>query len=251
MKDGYRIYDTHAHLGHARHSGRTAAAEDLLRSMDRHGIDRAVLIPFPVVDDFRAEHDLIAAAVRAWPDRFTGTACIYPFVASDVFLQEIRRCSEELGFKAIKLQPQYQPLNPISPRSSFFFEAASRHHLVVVCHTGTGVPFSLPSLLIVPARQFPDVTFVIGHAGGSVYVSESIVAATVCPNIYIELSSLMPHHLLEVLSHVPAGRLMAGSDLPESIGVEFGKILTLDIPEEARRQILWTVPRRVFDGSTE
>jgi predicted TIM-barrel fold metal-dependent hydrolase len=62
----------------------------------------------------------------------------------------------------------------------------------------------------------------------------------------LELSSLMPHQVLEVLGHVPANRLMIGSDLPENIGIETGKILTLDIPEADKRQILSETAGRVF-----
>ncbi|MCW5979838.1 MAG: amidohydrolase family protein [Bryobacteraceae bacterium] len=248
MRNGFRIYDTHAHLGAARHSGRTCSADEMLRAMDRGGVDRAALIPFPVVEDERAAHDEIGRAVRAHPDRFTGVACLYPFQPLAAFRTEARRCAEELGFRALKLQPQYQPLNPISPRSDFYFETALEHSFVLICHTGTGAPFALPSLFIMPARKFPGLSIVLGHAGGSVYVAEAIVAASVCPNIYIEVSSLMPHHITEVLAHIPSSRLMAGADLPESIETEFGKITGMDIPAEAKTDILWHTPRRVFDG---
>lgn len=246
MRDGYRVFDTHTHLGTARHSGRTADVDQMLGHMDRYGVDRSLLIPFPVVDDYRAQHDLIAAAVRAHPERFTGAICLNPFVPLTEFRDEVRRCVEELGLRALKLQPQYQPLNPVSRRSDFFFEAAAEHKLPIVAHTGTGVPFALPSLYIAAARRFPEVTIILGHAGGSVYYLEAIVAAQVCPNIVIELSSLMPHHCAEVVAHVEASRLMAGSDLPESIEAELGKIFSLDVTEEARRAILWDTPWRVF-----
>jgi len=246
MRDGYRVFDTHTHLGTARHSGRTADVDELLGHMDRYGVDRSLLIPFPVVDDYRGQHDLIAAAVRAHPERFTGAICLNPFVPLDEFRDEVRRCVEELGLRALKLQPQYQPLNPVSRRSDFFFEAAAEHKLPIVAHTGTGVPFALPSLFIAAARRFPEVTIILGHAGGSVYYLEAIVAAQVCPNIVIELSSLMPHHCAEVVAHVEPARLMAGSDLPESLDAELGKIFTLDLTAEARRAILWDTPCRVF-----
>jgi hypothetical protein len=110
----------------------------------------------------------------------------------------------------------YQALNPLSPRSDFFFHAALEHRLPVIVHTGTGAPFALPSLYIMPARKFPDLPIILARAGGGIYAAEAIVAATVCPNIHIELSSLMPHQIGEVLNHVPPGRLMAGSDLPKS-----------------------------------
>ncbi|MCP5112330.1 MAG: amidohydrolase family protein, partial [bacterium] len=211
MRDGFRIYDTHTHLGEARHSGRRHGVDDMLASMDAHGVDRSLLIPFPVVEDYRAQHDLIAAAVRAHPDRFAGAACIDPFVPEAEFRDEVRRCAEELGLRALKLQPQYQALNPLSPRSDFLYEAALEHKLAVVVHTGAGAPFALPSLYIMPARRFPELPLILGHAGGGLYAAEAIVAASVCENIYVELSSLMPHHIEEVLAHVPANRLMMGS----------------------------------------
>ena len=40
------------------------------------------------------------------------------------FQDEVRRCREEYGFRALKLQPQYHGLNPLSSASDFFFETA-------------------------------------------------------------------------------------------------------------------------------
>lgn len=66
------MFDTHTHIGTARHSGRAFTAEQRFRPMDQSGVDRSLLIPFPVVDDSRAQHDEIGAAIRQWPDRFAG-----------------------------------------------------------------------------------------------------------------------------------------------------------------------------------
>ncbi|HYZ83334.1 MAG TPA: hypothetical protein VE621_02985, partial [Bryobacteraceae bacterium] len=65
---------------------------------------------------------------------------------------------------------------------------------------------------------------------------------------YVELSSLMPHHISEVLQHVPADRLMIGSDLPESIETEMGKIVRMPISAEDRQMILWGTAAALFDG---
>ncbi len=132
-----------------------------------------------------------------------------------------------------------------------FFELASlaaEHRLVLICHTGNGAPYALPSLFIPVARRFPEMPVVLAHAGGSAYYLEAIVAATVCPNIFLELSTLTPANVHEVLRHVPADRLMIGSDLPESRKAEIGKIVDLDIPEAERRKILWETARRLLDG---
>jgi len=249
MRSGFRVYDSHTHLGTARHSGRSLTAEQLLASMERAGVDRSLAIPFPVVEDHRAAHDEIARAVKRYPERIAGAACIYPFIPEPEFRDEVRRAAEELGLRALKLQPQYQALNPISRRSNFLFECAARHKLPVICHTGTGAPYALPSLFILPARRFPEIPFVLAHSGGSVYVAEAIVAASVCPNVYLELSSLMPHHIVEVLAHIPPARLLIGSDLPESTEAEIGKILGLEVAEDVKREILWDTASRLFGSA--
>jgi hypothetical protein len=251
MRNGFRVFDSHTHLGSARHSGRRQTVDQMVEASDRCGIDRSLLIPFPVVDDYRREHDEIAAAIRAFPDRFAGAACIHPFIGEQEYRDEIRRCAEELGFRALKLQPQYQALNPLNRRGDFLYESALKHNLALVVHTGAGAPFALPSLYIMVARRFPELPVILGHAGGGIYCAEAIVAASVCPNIYIELSSLMPHHCNEVLAHIDSSRLMAGSDLPESAETELGKILTLNASDEAKGNILWRTARRVIDGAGE
>jgi predicted TIM-barrel fold metal-dependent hydrolase len=249
MKSGFSIYDAHTHIGKGRHSGRQTSAAELLAKMDEYGVDRSVVIPFPVVDDRRQAHDEIAGATHAYPDRIAAVACLDPFMPRNDFHDELRRCVEELGFRALKLQPQYQPLNPISSRSEFFFEAALKYQLPIIVHTGTGAPFALPSLFIMPARKFPDLKVVLAHCGGNMFFAEAIVAATVCPNIFLELSSLMPHQVLEVLKHVPSSRLMIGSDMPENLETEMGKILSLDVPRGTKQDILFQTAHQLFDGS--
>jgi predicted TIM-barrel fold metal-dependent hydrolase len=221
----------------------------MLRHMDRLGIDRSVAIPFPVVDDWRAAHEEIGAAVRAHPDRLCGVACLDPFVAEPTFRDEVRRCREKYGFVALKLQPQYQGLNPFSRRSDFFFETALENQMAVICHTGSGLPFAAPSLVMMPARRYPELAVVVAHCGGGIFVHEAMLAAAFCSNVYLELSSLMPHHVLEVLAEVRASRLMIGSDLPESAGTEIGKILTLEVTAEEKREILWGAAARLFLGA--
>ena len=249
MRHGRRIYDTHTHAGTARHSGRSYTAGQLLNDMDRHGVDRSLVIPWPVVADARAAHDEIGQAVRAHPDRLAGAACLYPYIDETAFKDEVRRCVEVYGFRVIKLQPQYQPLNTLWPTSDFFFETALEHNLTVVCHTGSGIPFALPSLMMEPARRWPALRIVLAHCGGGgLLLGEAILAAKFCPNIWLELSCLMPNHVHEALHHVAPERLMIGSDLPENLEVEIGKIEGLAVEEAVKSAILWDTAVRLFGG---
>ena len=182
------------------------------------------------------------------PTRFVGAACLDPFIGEAEFRQEVRRCREEYGFRALKFQPQFQPVDASSPGAEFLFETALENQLALVCHTGSGVPYALPSTFMPAARKYPELRIVLAHSGGGgLLFQDAVVAALFCPNIYLELSTLMPNHVLRVLAQVPSTRLMIGSDLPENIGVEIGKILDLEVPEEARQDMLWGTAHRVFD----
>jgi uncharacterized protein len=247
MKDGYTLFDTHIHIGTARHSGRRHHAADIIRAMDDFGVDRSVAIPFPVVEDYRREHDEIGAAMRDYPGRFVGAACLNPFIPEKEFRDEVRRCREVHGFRALKFQPQYQALNPLLESSAFLFETAVENRMTLIVHTGSGIPFALPSMYLLAARDYPDLTIVLAHCGGGgIFLGEAIVAASLFPNIYLELSSLMPHQIHEVLHRVPSERLMAGSDLPENLDIELSKILRLSISDDDKRNILSRTACRVF-----
>ena len=247
MVDGFAIFDTHTHIGSARHSGRRHHAADIVAAMDQFGVERSVAIPFPVVEDYRGEHDEIGAAIRDYPGRFVGAACLNPFVPQQEFRDEVRRCREQYGFRALKFQPQYQALNPLLESSAFLFETALENQMALIVHTGTGIPFSLPSMYLLAARDYPQLKIIMAHCGGGgIFLGEAIVAATLFPNIYLELSSLMPHQVLEVLHRVPSDRLMIGSDLPENLNIEMSKILQLGISEDDKRNILYQTACQVF-----
>jgi predicted TIM-barrel fold metal-dependent hydrolase len=248
VHQGQRIFDTHTHIGRGLHSGRVQTAAQLIREMDRFGVDHSLVIPFPVVEDHREAHDEIARAIREHPGRLSGAACVNPFVPRQYFDDEIRRCVEELGFVAMKLQPQYQGINPLWPVSSFVYETALLHNLPLIIHTGSGIPHALPSLQIPVAQRYPDLRIILAHCGGGgMFKGEAIVAASLCPNIYLELSSLMPHDILEVLHHIPSTRLLAGSDLLESTRVELSKFfLTEGVTEPQCADILWNTASRLF-----
>ena len=247
MRDGFALFDTHTHIGTARHSGRRHHAATILAAMDHFGVERSVAIPFPVVEDYRREHDEIGAAIRDYPGRFVGAACLNPFVPQQQFRDEVRRCREQFGFAALKFQPQYQALNPLLESSAFLFETALENKMALIVHTGTGIPFSLPSMYLLAAKAYPQLTIIMAHCGGGgIFLGEAIVAATLFPNIYLELSSLMPHQVHEVLQRVPSNRLMAGSDLPENLHIEMSKILQLAISEEDKRNILYETASHVF-----
>lgn len=246
MRNGFPVFDTHTHLGVAAHSGREMHVEGMLRHMDACGVERSVLIPWPAVASEAAAHDEIGEAVRSYPDRFVGALCLHPFQERQSFLDEMKRGVEELGLRALKLQPQFQPLNPMNKRHDWYWEAALHYRLPVIVHTGNGAPLALPSLYIAAAQRFPELRFVLGHSGGSVYYMEAILAAQLCPNVYLDLSTLPGHNVADVIRQVGAERVMVGSDLPESVVPEVEKVFHCGLSDEQLHGVLHRTAERVF-----
>jgi uncharacterized protein len=71
---------------------RLISTEELLKTMDAEGIDRAVVFGFPWIkpDYFRAHNDYIIESVRRHPGRIIGFCCFSPL--SSQGLEEARRC---------------------------------------------------------------------------------------------------------------------------------------------------------------
>ena len=86
------------------------------------------------------------------------------------------------------------------------------------------------------------VRWVIAHAGnGPLGQDEAVAAAQACANIYLETStSFGDSRTIEYLVQgAGAERVLFGSDMPEQeLRYQLGRIVTADIPEDARRRIL-------------
>jgi predicted TIM-barrel fold metal-dependent hydrolase len=90
--------------------------EGQLAAMDRAGVDKAVL-SYPTSDAHlkmgslkkvvRIYNDRVATVLKAHPDRFLGAA-ILPVDDKSAILEEFRRATRDLGFKAVSLATSFQ-----------------------------------------------------------------------------------------------------------------------------------------------
>ena len=99
-------------------------------------------------------------------------------------------------------------------------------------HTGTGIPFALPSMVLPRAKQFPGVTIILSHAGYCVYAQEALIVAQECSNIILEPSWTQPQNIKGMIKALGANRVMMGSDAVINIPVELAKIEAMELNEE-------------------
>jgi predicted TIM-barrel fold metal-dependent hydrolase len=239
------IVDAHTHLGYSHIFSMGIAEQELIGTMDRYGIDVSVVMPAAGAD-IVPTHDAIAQLAEKYPGRIFGMASLTPLIGESDYAAELRRCVRELGFHAVKLHPLAHAVMPTAPAADVVFATAAELQIPVMVHTGTGVPFSLPSVLIPRALEYPDTPIILAHAGFAVYTPEAFVAAQVCSNIYLEPSWCMAHDVKRMVQQFGADRVMYGGDLPSNVPVELAKFQSLDLPEDAYEMCMAGTAIKVF-----
>ena len=239
------IIDAHSHLGYSEIFSAGVTEELLLTTMDANGIDATVVMPAAGSDPIPT-HDAIAALCGRLPERVFGMISMTPLIGRSAYVHEARRCVRELGFKAIKLHPQAHAVSPAFEVTNVVFEMAAELGVPVMVHTGSGAPFALPSLLIRRAREYPELTIILAHAGFAIYTEEAIVAAEVCDNIYLEPTWCIAGDIRRMVKNLGPQRVMFGGDLPSNVPVELTKYRTLDLSQDEREWCLWRTASEVF-----
>lgn len=240
------LIDTHAHLGSCRVFGAHQSVDDLLSAMDSAEVDAAVVQPFPGSDDATADHDLIAEAAQRYPGRIYGVASLNPHGDPVTYWREITRCVRDLGFVGVKLHPIGHAVRPGSDDGRRVAETAAELGVPVMIHTGAGLPFADPAAWLPLARDLPELTVVLGHAGAGLSTGSAITVASVCQNVVLETSWCNPQDIRAAVETLGPGKVMFGSDMRFNIEVEQAKYRAITLDADTSGQVLAGTASRVF-----
>lgn len=222
-----KIIDAHTHLGGSRTTGFVITKEDWIEAIETHHLDGIITLPFPEpYPDSYTMHNEIAALAKDpdFPCKVWGIADMNPRHDEDEYRKEITRAIRELGFVAIKLHPYLESTKPQDRHAVKVYETARELNVPVVVHTGMGVPLALPSQMIPVAQRYPDLKFVLAHSGSTFYFDEALLAAQMCDNIYLELSTCYTFQVAAAMGKIGSSKLMFGSDGPLNVGVEIASV---------------------------
>jgi hypothetical protein len=231
-----RIFDFHAHVGEG--SRKSLSAQDLLRQMDAHGIERCGICPVEecISVHNRRGNDAVLRAVKEHPDRFAGFAVSNPWYGPKA-VAELRRAFDA-GLSGLKIHSVLQGFMLCDPLVDPLLEVAGCYKAPVYVHTGTmgnAMPFQLLEL----ARRHPALAFVMGHAAYSDFWYDVFPVAEQAPNICIESSHAFPDLLQELVGQLGAERILFGSDVPESnFSLEVGRINLVTLTQTQKKAIL-------------
>lgn len=248
-QQAFRIIDAHAHAGpYSEFFIPQNEPADMVRVMDRIGIDRTVLSSHLAIQlDARRGNEATAAAVAAHPDRLAGYLVVNPWQDPD---DELARWADDPRFVGIKLHPDLHGYPVTGPRYSSVWAFAERTGCPVLTHTWTGSAYNDMAHVETIAERYPRATILAGHAGASYPGFEAA----------IEVAGRHPRVLLEICGSFNSGPVIArmvravgpdqvvfGSDFPFiDVRCSLGRVVFADLDDDERAAVLAGNAERAF-----
>jgi len=222
--------------------------------MDAAKIDCSLISAWVAPGNVMISNDEVAGFAGKYPDRLTGVGSVdisQPMQA----VKEIRRCVEELNFKAIRVLPWLWKLPP-TDRLFYPVYTTCCELDVPFCtqigHTGPLMPSEVgrPIYLDQVALDFPDLKIVCGHIGYP-WTDEAIAVATKHENVFIDTSAYTvnryPEELVKYMKTHGRNKVLFGTNYPM---MEPAKALrdfeSMELDTEAEELFLYQNAQRVF-----
>ena len=245
------IIDAHVHLGEDVVFDEVNTEEELIRYYDEFQIDGGIIQPFiprPYIRDHQEIHNRIAKVCKElWPrKKFFGMASINPHFYPEDYDAEARRCVEELGFKAIKITPIAHACHPSSKDAYHVYEVCHKLNVPLMIHTGNGIPFADPTSVYRGAKDHPDVTVILAHAGSESFHQQARIIAQELDNVYLEPSWCGTNAVKHMIEEVGCDKIMFSSDNFDQIPVELAKYRQIIKNPEDLEKVMWKNANKVF-----
>lgn len=173
------------------------SGDRLVADMDAAGIAKSVVFvldfgPYAGIDDtvsLERRYELYAEAIRRHPDRLVLYGGIDPRRPDAASF--ITRAVDEYGIRGVKIWPP----NGSLPNETYcyrLYERCAELGLPVIVHTGQEIgplrsECTKPIFVDQPANDFPEITWVLAHAGMG-WWQEAAEIAWHHPNVYVDIA---------------------------------------------------------------
>ena len=242
----YRKIDAHAH-----------PETDLGRQIDsanRLGI-RKLQISKPgdkedfKPEDFKANNDLVLAAMKQYPDRYIGFFTLNPIYRKES-LEEIKRCVD-LGMAGYKGYTQVKVNDPLYyPIIEKLIDLKMIVFLHAECQLGVGgyrmkydvgkpPNTSIPEDFVDAAKRYPEAMFHFAHIGGGFDWEYECKSFKNYPNIFVDTGgSNNEENMIDfAIRHLGEDRIFFGTD--NCYHLNIGKILASNTTEAQKKKIFF------------
>jgi len=192
-----------------------------IAAMDAANVDKSLISAWQAPNRDMISNDEVAGFVAQHPDRLIGVGSVDISKPMEA-VREIRRCVEELGFKAIRVLPWLCDTPPTDRRFYPVYVACCEMGVpfcTQIGHTGPLMSSEVgrPIYLDRVALDFPELVIVGGHIGYP-WTQEAIAVATKHENVYIDTSAYTtkryPEELIAFMKHHGARKVLFGTNYP-------------------------------------
>ncbi|GAB4181593.1 MAG: amidohydrolase family protein [Thalassobaculales bacterium] len=235
----------------------------MLKRMDAAGIERAFLVApksgrlgHPAC--YHLPYGLVAAAVKAHPDRFCGLAGIDP-TEGMAGVRALQHAVEDLGFIGAHAYPHWFELPPDHARWYPFYAKCVELGVPIQLQVGQSLIYDAgypcrsvgrPITLDAVACDFPELVLVGIHVGIP-WHEEMIAMAWKHPNVYIGLDAHSPRYwpepVVRYLNSYGQDKVLFGTDFPV---LDFARtraeIEALELKPQVRAKFFRDNARRIY-----
>jgi hypothetical protein len=240
-------------LLYSKKEAKIATTEELISSMDKAGIDIAVIanIGWRTHELCVETNDYILESIARYPQRLIGFCAVQP-LSPEAAIAEIERCARG-GAKGIgEIRPDMQLFNLADEAlMQPFVETLSKHQLILLTHASEpighdypGKGITTPDILYPFISSFPDLTIVCAHWGGGLpFYALMPEVKQAMKNVFFDTaaSSLLYNHQIynQVSQLIGADKILFGSDYPLLAQAHICReISSAGLPERAKSLIL-------------
>jgi uncharacterized protein len=193
-----------------------ATFDELLKSLDRGGFDKVVVLPIATKPEHIKMNDWYAELAHR-SDKIIPFGGIHP----DSDPSEIDRFPK-LGLKGLKIQPNALRVFPADERMLPIYEKAIEHNLIVTFHAGdeeSGFKgeYSHPKDFVPVLEKYPEMIMVLSHLGGF-RTWDKLDLVLGYPNVWYDTAHLpgnLPDEEIQALvDKIGLDKVIFGSDYP-------------------------------------
>ncbi len=250
------IVDADVHVSPTFEGGSSITAEELLKRMDRAGVDKAVTwLQPPYTREVDQANEYIFEAAKKYPDRILGFGWADPNLGVDKAKDMVKKCVNCYGFYGVKLNGAQNSYYIDDPKLSLpVIDEIAKTGKILALHVGSDAfdrthPFRIAKI----ARRYPELTILVVHMGGVAHsdmTNAVIEFAGYHPNMILIGSAVRPQPILKAVKNLGADRVCFGSDTPfELMHVEIAKynaLLEDEITNDEKSLVMGGNIQRIF-----
>lgn len=196
-----------------------ADVQTLLQRMDANGITGSIVFSAATtVEQVTHINDFLHRTVTENNQKLMGFFTLHPHMEETALADEFQR-AVSMGFKGIKLHPDFQEFAIDDPAAFPIYELAQQNGVPILFHTGDNrFAYSNPHRLAKIMQVFPHLTVIGAHFGGWSEWDEAVEVLAKTENLFFDTSSTRAFIPLETIRKsvhtFGADRLLFGTDFP-------------------------------------